>query len=128
MNLKGLKIAWSSNLCGFEVDDDILINLKKSLDIFENNGAFVEEVNLDLSKNILEATEIYLNSLWGTYLSDLVKGQDHKLSSYTKKYLKHSKERKLTDLIYSNKVAWDTYSEFGPMIDNYDIFQDVFPK
>jgi Asp-tRNA(Asn)/Glu-tRNA(Gln) amidotransferase A subunit family amidase len=122
LNLKGLKIAWSNNLCGFDVDDDVLDNLKKSLEIFSTIGADVEEVHLDLSDNILEATEIYLNSLWGTFLSDGVKGQEHKLCAYTKKYLDHSKERKLSDLIYSNRVAWDAYSKFGPMIDKYDIF------
>ena len=122
LNLNGLKIAWSNNLCGFEVDEDVLDNLKKSLEIFSSIGADVEEVHLDLSDNILEATEIYLNSLWGTFLSDGVNGQEHKLCAYTKKYIDHSRERNLSDLIYSNRVAWNTYSKFGPMIDRYDIF------
>ncbi len=122
LNLKGFKIAWSNNLCGFDVDEDVLSNLKKALEIFSSLGAIVEEVDLDLSDNILEATEIYLNSLWGTFLSQKVKGHEHKLSAYTKKYLNHSKERKISDVIYSNKIAWHAYSKFGPMMDGYDIF------
>ena len=121
-NLKNLKIAWSDHLCGFNVEEDVLNNLHRSIKLFTENGAIAENVNLDWPDDIIDATEIYLNSLWGTSLFEEAKGKEDMLCTYTKKYIDHSKQRSLSDLIYCNKVAWDTYSKFGPMMDNYDVF------
>ena len=122
LDLKGVKIAWSDNLCGFEIEDDVLQNLNNAINIFTDLGAVVEKVNLGLSNKILDATEVYLNSLWGTSLREEVKGKEEFLSSYTKKYLDHSKERSLSDFINCNIVAWDAFSKFGPILEKYDIF------
>ena len=121
-NIKGLRIAWSDHLCGFKVDEEIKNNLQKSLRIFESEGAIIQEVDFGWSDNILEATEIYLNSLWGTSLALAAKDNENIITSYALKYIQHSKERSLSDLIKSNIVAWDSYSKFGPIMKNFDVF------
>ena len=122
INLNGLKVAWSDDLCGFEIENDVLKNLHNTLDILTDLGAHVEKVNLNLPNEILEATEVYLNAIWGSALRNEVQGKEKYLTSYAKKYLDHSKERNLSDYINCNKVAWDTYSKFGPMIEKNDVF------
>ena len=79
-------------------------------------------MDLDLSAEVLDATEIYLNSVWGTALANEVLGKEDLITSYSRKYLEHSKERTLNDFIKSNKIAWETYAKFGPMIDKFDVF------
>ena len=122
LNLKGLKIAWSSEFCGFEIEDDIINNLNNALKVLSDLGAVIEKVDLDLSAEVLDATEIYLNSVWGTALANEVLGKEDLITSYSRKYLEHSKERTLNDFIKSNKIAWETYAKFGPMIDKFDVF------
>ena len=122
INLNGLKIAWSDDFCGFEIENDVLKNLHNTLDILSDLGAHVEKIDLNLPNEILEATEVYLNSIWGSALRNEVQGNEKYLTSYAKKYLDHSKERTLSDYINCNKVAWDTYSKFGPMIEKNDVF------
>ena len=121
-NLKGLKVCWSNHLCGFKVDEDIKDNLHKSLKIFEREGAIVEEVDFGWTEKILEATEIYLNALWGTSLAMESIGKQDELTSYSLKYIEHSKERTISDLIKSNNIAWESYSTFGPIMEKFDVF------
>ena len=122
LNLKGVKIAWSTDFCGFEIEDDIINNLNNALNVLSDLGAVIEKVDLDLSSEVLDATEIYLNSVWGTALANEVTGKEDLITSYARKYLEHSKERTLNDFIKSNKTAWETYAKFGPMIDKFDVF------
>ena len=122
INLNGLKIAWSDDFCGFEIENDVLKNLHNTLDILADLGAHLEKIDLNLPNEILEATEVYLNAIWGSALRNEVKGNEKYLTSYAKKYLDHSRERNLSDYINCNKVAWDTYSKFGPMIEKNDVF------
>ena len=74
INLNGLKVAWSDDLCGFEIENDVLKNLHNTLDILSDLGAHVEKIDLNLPNEILEATEVYLNSIWGSALRNEVKG------------------------------------------------------
>ena len=105
LNLKGVKIAWSTDFCGFEIEDDIINNLNNALKVLSDLGAVIEKVDLDLSAEVLDATEIYLNSVWGTALANEVLGKEDLITSYSRKYLEHSKGRTLNDFIKSNKIA-----------------------
>ena len=84
LNLKGMKIAWSNEFCGFEIEDDIINNLNNALNILSDLGATIERVDLDLSNEVLDATEIYLNSVWGTALANEVTGKDDCITTYAR--------------------------------------------
>ena len=49
---------WSDHLCGFEVEDDIVTNMKNALNLLEENGAIVECVDPKLPDDILDAAEL----------------------------------------------------------------------
>ena len=121
-NLKNLKIAWSDHLCGFEVEEDIINNLKNALKMFTDHGAIVEYVDLNLPDDILDAAGMYLSCLWGTSLKEDAKNKEDLLCAYTKKFIELSKQRTLSDLVHCNNVAWDSYEKFGPILDKYDVF------
>ena len=121
-NLKNIKIAWSDHLCGFEVEDDIVTNMKNALNLLEENGAIVECVDPKLPDDILDAAGTYLTALWGTSLKEIAKGKEELLCAYTQKFIEASKEKTLSELVHCNNVAWDAYSKFGPIFDKYDAF------
>ena len=121
-NLKNIKIAWSDHLCGFEVEDDIITNMKNALNVLEENGAIIEYVDPKLPDNMLDAAGTYLTALWGTSLKEIAKGKEELLCSYTQKFIEVSKEKTLSELVHCNNVAWDAYAKFGPIFDKYDVF------
>jgi len=121
-NLKNLKIAWSDHLCGFDVENDILTNLKKSIKFFSDHGAITEYVELDLPDDLLDAAGMYLSCLWGTSLKEEAADKNDLLSPYTKKFIDLSKSRTLSDFNYCNKVAWDSYAKLGPIMEKFDVF------
>ena len=94
-NLKNIKIAWSDHLCGFEVEDDIVTNMKNALNLLEENGATVEYVDLKLPDNILDAAGTYLTALWGTSLKEIAKGKEELLCAYTQKFIEKNKITKI---------------------------------
>ncbi len=49
--VKGLKIAYSPNLGGKHVDEDVALRIREAASIFESLGATVEEKDLDVSKS-----------------------------------------------------------------------------
>ena len=121
-DLKNVKIGWSDHLCGFEVEDDIVKNLKDALKVFSDQGAVVEYVEPGLPNNMLDAAGTYLTALWGTSLKDIAKNKEDLLCAYTKKFIEVSREKTLSELVHCNNVAWDSYAKFGPLLDNYDVF------
>jgi len=122
LSLKNIKIAWSNHLCGFEVEEDILMNLKNALNVFKEHGATVEYVEPGLPDNMLDAAGTYLTCLWGTSLKEIAKDNEKLLCAYTEKFIEASKEKTLTELVHCNNVAWDAYTKFGPLFDKFDVF------
>ena len=121
-DLQNVKIGWSDHLCGFEVEDDIVKNLKDTLKVFSDQGAVVEYVEPGLPNDMLDAAGTYLSALWGTSLKDIAENKEDLLCAYTKKFIEVSKEKTLSELVHCNNVAWDSYAKFGPLLDNYDVF------
>ena len=121
-DLQNIKIAWSDHLCGFEVEDEIINNLKNALKVFSDQGAVVEYVDPDLPNNMLDAAGTYLTCLWGTSLKEIAKDKEELLCDYTKKFIEVSKENSLSELVQSNNIAWDAYAKFGPLLNKYDVF------
>jgi len=121
-DLKNIKIGWSDHLCGFEVEDEIVKNLKDALKVFSDQGALIEYVEPDLPNNMLDAAGTYLTALWGNSLKEIAKDKEKLLCAYTKKFIEVSKEKTLSELVHCNNVAWDSYAKFGPLLDNYDVF------
>jgi len=77
---------------------------------------------LDLPDDLLDAAGMYLSCLWGTALKEEAKDRNHLLSPYTKKFIDLSKSRTLSDFIYCNKIAWDSYAKLGPIMEKFDVF------
>ena len=121
-DLQNIKIAWSDHLCGFEVEDEIINNLKNALKVFSDQGAVVEYVDPDLPNNMLDAAGTYLTCLWGTSLKEIAKDNEELLCDYTKKFIEVSKEKTLSELVQCNNIAWDAYAKFGPLLNKYDVF------
>lgn len=121
-DLQNIKIAWSDHLCGFEVEDEIINNLKNALKVFSDQGAVVEYVDPDLPNNMLDAAGTYLTCLWGTSLKEIAKDKEELLCDYTKKFIEVSKEKTLSELVQCNNIAWDAYAKFGPLLNKYDVF------
>ena len=120
--LNGLRIAFSTHLCGYEVAQDVRANLLAALDLMSQAGAQVEEVELGWPDHVPASAETYLNTLWGASFQRLADESGDLLCSYSLRCAEVSRTRSIHDLVACNALAWDIYARFGPMMQRYDIF------
>ncbi len=62
--LKGLRVAMTTTLCGYEIDQHVAANFAAACKRLSDAGAKVEEVDLGWPDTLPEMAETYLNTLW----------------------------------------------------------------
>jgi Asp-tRNA(Asn)/Glu-tRNA(Gln) amidotransferase A subunit family amidase len=70
--IQGLRIAWSMDLGFFEVDDHVHANTKRTLEVLQDLGAELVEVDFGWSAEADRATQNYLDHLFGDYIREYV--------------------------------------------------------
>ena len=140
-NIKNWKIAYSMDLGYFEVDKEVQKNTLEAIEKFKNLGAKVEEVKINWNKKELESTCYnYYSHLFANLIAELIPEHEDKLTDYAKDVAKTAninlkailEKKKIyyetmqvefgMTLYECNKVAGKMYEEFGPIINNYDVF------
>ncbi len=119
--IKGWKIAYSPDLCAFEVDGDVQRNTEAVLDVFRDLGAEVTEVDLKWPQNILDAGTDYLCHLFGVSLSPMLDGHSDQMTSYCRDFAERGKASKPTDFLRSLEVACEMYSTLGPLLSRHNV-------
>ncbi len=115
------KIAYSMDLGFFEVDDEIIANTEKALDVFRGLGATVEEVSTGWTHEALDAGLVYLEHLFGAYLSDLLDEHAHEMTDYARSFAERGRDSSATDFMHSLKVAGEMYNTLGPILERYNV-------
>lgn len=121
-DLEGLRVAFSVDLCSYEVAKDVRANLLHALDLMKQAGASVEEVDLGWSADVPVFAQRYLHTLWGVSVRKFAQEAKDLLCSYSLRFAEITRTRNIQDLSDCNKFAWDLYADFGPMMERYDIF------
>ncbi len=119
--IKGWKIAYSPDLCTFEVDPEVRANTEAALDVFRDLGAVVEEVDLQWPPEILQAALSYLDHLFGGALSSLLEDHADEMTSYCRELCEKSMKSTAQDFVGSLEVAGEMYKTLGPILETYNV-------
>jgi amidase len=120
--IKGWKIAYSFDLGVYEVDHDVVANMKKALRVFKSLGATVEEVDLGWGRDAVETPMRHLEHLFGTQLALTARKHAKIMTTYAKNFARKGAKSKAGDFYKSMEGAARMYESFGPIMENYDVF------
>ena len=118
--IKGWKIAYSPDLCAFEVDCEVQRNTEAALDVFRDLGAEVTEVDLKWPHNVLDAGIDYLCHLFGVWLSLMLDDHREEMTPYCRDLAERGKASKPTDFMRSLEVACGMYNTLGPLLSQHN--------
>lgn len=116
-SLKGKKIAWSMDLGYFEIDPHVRKNTLKTLEVLQDLGADLIEVNPGWSEEADRRVAVYLDHLFGGYMASVV-ATDPDLASNWGKYCVEANQRTTSEEFYA---AYEMQAEmarsFGPILE-----------
>jgi amidase len=119
--IRGLRIAVTTSLCGYEIDNDVANNFAAACQLLADAGATIVEVDLGWPDDLPAMAETYLNTLWGATLQDLATQHGSDLSPYSLEYARSSQKRAPRELVDANEVAWNAYASLGPIMETFDV-------
>jgi Asp-tRNA(Asn)/Glu-tRNA(Gln) amidotransferase A subunit family amidase len=119
--IRGLRIAMTPTLCGYEVDEGVAANFLAACQLLADAGAIVEEVDLGWPDSLPAMAETYLNVLWGATLHDFAESRPDDLCAYSLEYARSSRKRQPRELIDANEMAWNAYASLGPLMERFDV-------
>lgn len=119
--IKGWKIAYSPDLGAFEVDREVRRNTEAALDVFRSLGATVEEVDLGWGPETLKAGMVYLEHLFGAYISKLLAKHGRRMTTYGRAFARAGSKSSAVDFMRSYEVANNMYRTLGPLLESYNV-------
>jgi len=119
--LKGLRVAMTTTLCGYEIDQHVAANFAAACKRLSDAGAKVEEVDLGWPDTLPEMAETYLNTLWGATLQDAAKSHGDDMCPYSLAYAEASLSRTPREIVEANAMAWQAHADFARVMENFDI-------
>lgn len=120
--IKGWKIAYSFDLGVYEVDKEVVANLKKALRVFKSLGATVEEVDLGWTRDAIDTGMRHLEHIFGTQLAHTAKKHADIMTVYARNLAKKGVKSTADSFFKSLEGATRMYDTFGPMMEKYDLF------
>ena len=105
-----------------EVDECVRQNTLQALELFKSLGASIEEVSLDWDESIIKAVHNYWAHGWAATMGNLLETNHDDLCDYTVWFLENALNSSPQDYIDSLQTTVDMYDQFGPLMDEFDIF------
>ena len=118
----GWKIAYSTDLGYFEVEDDVIRNTRSALQAFRDTGAVVEEVDLGWSTTTLTAASNYLGHIFGNMVAAYLPRHREDMTNYARSFAEFGRKTTAADLLSSMEVLNEMYATLGPLLERYDVF------
>jgi amidase len=121
--IKDWRIAYDLDLGYKRVDPDVRENTLKSLEIFNDLGASVEEVDLGWTDACGTAAENHLGySIMGCYLRDFHEMDHEKMMSYSREFAEDSMKITWREFLEAEIQAGEMYASLGPIFQEYNLF------
>jgi amidase len=121
--IKDWRIAYDLDLGYKRVDPDVRENTLKSLEIFKDLGASVEEVDLGWTDACGTAAENHLGySIMGCYLRDFHEMDHEKMMSYSREFAEDSMKITWREFLEAEIQAGEMYASLGPIFQEYNLF------
>ncbi len=121
-DLNGWKIAYSCDLDYFEIDESVKNNTLSAIAVLQNLGAQVEQVHLGWTDELISAVHNYWSLNWANSMAPLLESHRSQLTDYAIYFIEQAKQSTPQKYNRSIEVAVETYNQFGPMMDRYDLF------
>lgn len=119
--VKGWRIAYSVDFGFMEVDPQVRANTLRAVEVFRSLGADVVEVDLGWTWEVYHAAATHHATLFGAWLADYLDREDQ-LTTYAADFAKRSLSVTTRDYLASLGVEGRIYSQFGPMMEGFDLF------
>lgn len=119
--VKGWRIAFSIDFGFMEVDPQVRANTLRAVEVFRSLGAEVVEVDLGWTWEVYHAAATHHATLFGAWLADYLDREDQ-LTTYAADFARRSLSITTRDYLASLGVEGRMYSQFGPMMEGFDLF------
>jgi Asp-tRNA(Asn)/Glu-tRNA(Gln) amidotransferase A subunit family amidase len=116
--IQGLRIAWSMDLGFFEVDDHVRANTKRTLEVLQDLGAELVEVDFGWSAEADRATQNYLDHLFGDYIREYVDGDPALATPWAAYCAKASGKTSAADFMASYEMQAKMSHHVGALLDD----------
>lgn len=117
----GLRIALSTNLGCYEVDDEVVANTLAAADRLAAEGAKVEEVSLPWElATINRAATIHFGMIFGPSVRELYEAHGDELTSYARRFIEESAEIPKEAFVEGLAVEARIYAPLGELLEAFD--------
>lgn len=123
-DLRGFKIAYSTNLGYMAVEQDVVDNLLQAVSLFKTLGATVEEVNPPWDASVDRAAQAHYRQFFGVSMEPFLTKYRDLMCDYNIDYTEESLKIARDPIGMYKSIVKESkmYAYFGPMMENYDVF------
>ncbi len=116
-----LRIALSTDLGCYEVDEDVVANTHAAADRLRGAGATVEEVALPWElATINRAARIHFGTIFGPSLQELYEEHGDELTPYARRFLEESNEIPKEAFVQGLELESRIYAPLGELLEEFD--------
>jgi aspartyl-tRNA(Asn)/glutamyl-tRNA(Gln) amidotransferase subunit A len=120
-SIAGLRIAMSTDLGCYEVDEDVVANTRAAADRLREAGAIIEEVSLPWElATINRAANIHFGMIFGPSIQDLYDKHGEEFTSYARRFVAEAAEIPKEDFVKGLELEARIYAPLGQLLDKFD--------
>jgi aspartyl-tRNA(Asn)/glutamyl-tRNA(Gln) amidotransferase subunit A len=121
-SIAGLRIAMSTDLGCYDVDEDVVANTRAAADRLREAGATVEEVSLPWElATINRAANIHFGMIFGPSIQDLYDKHGDEFTSYARRFVAEAAEIPKEDFVKGLELEARIYAPLGQLLDKFDV-------
>ena len=120
--IDGWHIAFSMDVGNGVVAEEVETATRKTMQVLENLGASVEEIDLGWGPEVIDAARSYLDHLFGRMLAREYERHPDLVCDYTKYYAERSGTVGQEKFFWTYEVCGNMYETMGPLLNKFDAF------
>lgn len=119
--IHGLRIALSTDLGCYQVDEDVAANTRAAADRLREAGAIVEEVSLPWKlSDITRAADIHFGMIFGPSVQEIYDQHKDQLNTYTRSLVEESAKISKADFVKGLELEGRIYAPLGEVLEEFD--------
>ena len=119
--IHGLRIAFSTDLGCYDVDEDVVTNTRAAAARMRDAGAKVEEVKLPWKlADIARAADIHFGMIFGPSVQEIYDKHRDQLNSYTRRLVEDGAKISKDDFVKGLELEGRIYAPLGELLERFD--------
>jgi aspartyl-tRNA(Asn)/glutamyl-tRNA(Gln) amidotransferase subunit A len=119
--IKGLRLALSTNLGCYDVDEDVVANTHAAADRLREAGATVEEVSLPWELALINrAARIHFGMIFGPSMQELYDKHGDEFTSYARRFVAEAAEIPKEAFVKGLEIEARIYQPLGELLEKFD--------